>query len=121
MALDDLDFSVSEDWEQFAKENPSHLFIPEFAKDETGNEFLRGRGFPNIYRVIDDDKLIYECIQCNGKIRISVIIHPKFEDSKINYYEEHIPFCPNCEDLPKPQGDATCSIPGGSYDPSLVR
>lgn len=118
MKLDDLKFEMDESWKEFSEENPAYKFIPEFADTPEGTSFLRGHGRSTVYKVIDDEKLHYECTTCESPILMAMYDHPMLEDGKIDHYEEQVPFCPNCEDLSKTDG-ATLFM--GTFNPREAR
>ncbi len=105
-----LEFKVNDEWEKFSKENSWAVFIPEFAKDEQGNRFMRRKGSSFVYRVIpegDDYKCI--CANCDSEIMSATIAHsiwdglfPCSGSGQCEY--EYVPYCPKCEQIPDFRG-----------------
>lgn len=110
--IEQLDFKVNEEWAEFAKENPWASFIPEFAKDSSGQEFMRARGRSVSYKIVfEDDKRnqAYRCAKCNGEILSARVAHPIWDSpfpmsgsGRCHY--ENVPYCPTCEKEPNFHG-----------------
>jgi len=111
--LDKLEFSATDNWEQSAKECPWLAFIPEYARDENGQqEFMRARGRTQVYRLIKREangSEEHECATCNSPIMSATIAHsiwdspiPMSGSGKCHY--EGVPYCPKCEEKPKFHG-----------------
>jgi hypothetical protein len=107
-----LDFKVNEEWEKAAKENPWKEFIPTFAIDEKGNEYMKGRNRSVAYKAKKVDKngsTRYECAECQRPIMDATIAH-SIHDGPVpgsgsgRVHNEHVPYCPNCEEKPKFHG-----------------
>ena len=112
--MSELDFRVDEEWAKFARENSFASFIPEFAKDSTGQEFMRKRGSSVAYKIkteSEKEERIYECSQCGSEILDAKVAHPIWVWDGIfplsgcsrNLYEL-VPYCPKCEEKPKFSG-----------------
>ena len=108
-----LDFKASEEDVEFARENSWVSFVPEFAEDFDGNEFMRAQSRPSfIYKVRSVDtegNRTYECTLCSNIVANARVVHP-IQDGVFNKsgggkakYEE-IPYCPVCEDKPVSPG-----------------
>lgn len=98
-AIESLEFSVSEEWQKFAKENPWAACILETAVNSEGEKFARRKGNNIVYRVTDDG---YKCVQCNSVIIAKRVAHPIWDGpfpmsgSGRCHYED-APYCPKCE------------------------
>ena len=113
IATKQLEFSINEEWTQFARENPWASFISEFAKDSTGQEFMRGRGRSVAYKIKAENakgEQTYECSQCGGEISGATVAHPIWDgpfpmsgSGKCHY--ETVPYCPKCEKQPDFHGN----------------
>ncbi len=111
-ATEQLDFKVNQEWIRFARENSWVSFIPEFAKDSNGQEFMRGRGRSVVYKIkTENDKgeQTYECAQCGGGIIGARVAHPIWDgpfpcsgSGRCHY--ERVPYCPKCEKEPSFDG-----------------
>jgi hypothetical protein len=105
-ATEQLEFSVSEEWQKFAHESPWAACILETAKDSKGQEFARKRGDKVVYRVTEDG---YACVQCNSEIMAGRVAHPIWDGpfpmsgSGRCHYED-VPYCPKCEKEPNFHG-----------------
>lgn len=109
MTNQQLDFKINEAWKRFKEKNPWLAHIPEFAEDSEGNFFMRDHRRKVIYRAVDPDSenLVYICNSCNADIEYVTVAHPlhkiHFSESSKSYYEK-VPYCPNCEKKPSPNG-----------------
>lgn len=105
-----LDFKVNEEWVQFERKNDWASFIPEFAKDSSGQEFMRGRGHSVVYRIkTKKGEQTYECAQCGEEILDAEVAHPIWDgpfpcsgSGRCHY--EAVPYCPKCETKPSFNG-----------------
>jgi hypothetical protein len=101
-----LEFSVSEEWQRFIHENSWVSFVPESAKDSDGVEYLRKKGSETTYRKTDDG---YRCTTCDSEIISGRVAHPIWDGpfpmsgSGRCHYEE-VPYCPKCEKEPNFSG-----------------
>ncbi len=110
--LSTLDFRVNGDWEIFGRENPWASFIPEFAKDSDGNNYMRPHGRQIVYKIVNEDdkgKQAYECAQCESKILATSIAHPIWDgpfpcSGSGQVHNEQVPYCPKCESVPNHTG-----------------
>lgn len=109
---EDLDFRVDQEWLEFKEENPWKVHIPEFARDEGGQEYLRSLGKEPIYKIIHDEhgNETYECNECNTTILAAKIVHaiqdgPFPRPGKGQVFYEDVPYCPKCELEPDFHGD----------------
>ncbi|MBI3334778.1 hypothetical protein HYZ97_04800 [Candidatus Pacearchaeota archaeon] len=100
-----LEFKINEEWERFARENPWASFIPEFARDTEGQEYMKGRGRSVIYRIRTEREQTCECTNCKGKIVSKTVAHaiwdgpfPMSGSGRCHY--ENVPYCPQCEKEP---------------------
>ena len=77
-AIEQLEFKINEYWAQFARENYWVSFIPEFAKDADGQEFMKGRDRSVVYRIKTEnekEEQTYECTKCRGEILSEIVAH----------------------------------------------
>jgi uncharacterized protein with PIN domain len=106
MAKENLEFSVSEQWQKFARESPWASFVLETAKDTEGVEYHRRRGSDKVYRISEEG---FRCIDCNSEIKVVRVAHPihdgpfPLSGSGRCHYEE-VPYCPKCEEEPNFHG-----------------
>ena len=104
--VEKLEFSVSPEWQKFARESPWAACVLETAKDSKGQEFIRRRGNNLTYRKIAGG---YQCIQCDSEIQAGRVAHPIWDGpfpmsgSGRCHYEE-VPYCPKCEKEPNFDG-----------------
>jgi len=112
-AIEKLDFRVNQEWADCARENPWLDFVPAFAKDSKGQEFMRGVGRSVAYKIKTEDakgKQTYECGQCGGEVMATNVAHPIL-DSPIccsgsgRVRNEQVPYCPKCETRPRGSGE----------------
>ena len=101
-----LDFSVTEEWEEFARENPWSAFIPECAKDSDGAEYLRRKGNNFAYKKTAEG---YECTDCGSEIMSAIVIHPIWDGPFLGSgsgrcHNEKVPYCPKCDEKPSSSG-----------------
>lgn len=94
-----LDFSVSEEWQKFARENPWASCILETARDSKGQEIIRRKGNNVAYRKTDDG---YMCVQCDSQIMAGRVAHPIWDgpfpmSGSGRVHNEEVPYCPKCE------------------------
>jgi|SRR3989344_6231996 len=112
MAIEHLEFSVNEEWKKFQEKNPWVSFIPEFAKDVDGQEYMKKKGGSVAYKIIKEDvkgNQIYECAECGSKIMGATIARPIWDgpfpgsgSGRCHY--EKVPYCPKCEVEPNSSG-----------------
>lgn len=101
-----LDFKVNAAWKEFAGRNPWAAFIPEFAKDSSGQRYMRGRDRTIAYKIKDmPGKQTPECAQCGGEVLAAKVAHPVHDglfplsgSGECRY--ETVPYCPRCEVKP---------------------
>jgi hypothetical protein len=114
MAVEDLTFQTTKEWEALLKRNPWRTFVPEFARDASGQGFMRGRGRKVIYRVVSENQgnQEYVCNTCGSEIQGVSVAHPIQDgpfplsgSGKCAY--EDVPYCPKCEQKPNFHGAAT--------------
>ncbi len=106
MLAEQLEFKVTSEWEKFARESSWAVFIPELAKDENGQEYLRKRGSSLVYKANGDG---YLCASCNSEIQEANVAHPIWDgpfpmSGSGNVHIEPVPYCPKCEQRPKLNG-----------------
>lgn len=101
-----LEFSVSEEWQKFGRENPWTSFIFETAQDSNGVEYCRKEGSKIAYRKIEGG---LECVGCGSEIKAGRVAHPIWDghfdtsgSGKCHY--EDVPYCPECEKEPNFRG-----------------
>ena len=118
-----LEFSVNEEWQKFAKENHWASFILETAQDSNGVGYHRKKGSQIAYRKIEDG---FECVECGSEIQVGSVAHPIWDgpfpmsDSvKCNY--EQVPYCP-IWDGPFPMSDSVkCNYEQVPYCPKCEK
>jgi len=101
-----LEFSVSEEGEKFARENFWTSFIIEIAHDSNGTEYHRKKGSKIVYKKIKDG---FECVECGSEIMAGKVAHSIWDgpfsmsgSGKCHY--EDVPYCPKCEEKPNFNG-----------------
>ena len=103
-----LEFSVDEEWLEYLRKNLWASYIPEFAKDSNGNEFMRVKGRSVAYKVVSEDeqgRQKYECAECGQTILSAKVAHTirdglfRLSGSGEVHYES-VPYCPKCEEEP---------------------
>jgi hypothetical protein len=107
MAIGQLEFSVTPEWDEFAKDNPWAAFIPEYAVDERGQKYMRKRGSSVVYKIEGDESCV--CASCNSEIEGATVAHPIWDgpfpmsgDGRV--HNEEVPYCPKCEKKPNFHG-----------------
>lgn len=110
--INQLEFSVNAEWKKYAQENPWLAFLPEFAKDTNGQEFMKGRGRSVAYKIKHENEKgeqTYECAQCGGEILSAKVAHPIWDgpapmSGSGQCHYESVPYCPKCEKEPSFNG-----------------
>ncbi len=104
---EELEFSVNKEWAACEKENPWLAFVPEFAVDSNGQQFMRPRGRSVVYKVVTEDgnNQTYECNDCGSEIAGTTVAHSVWDgpfpgSGSGRVQNETIPYCPKCEDKP---------------------
>ncbi|MEA3329988.1 MAG: hypothetical protein U9Q06_04565 [Nanoarchaeota archaeon] len=104
--IEQLEFSVSEEWKKFARENSWASFILETARDPDGVEYHRKKGSQIAYRKVEDG---FECVECGSEIQAGRVAHPIWDgpfpmsgSGKCHY--KQVPYCPKCEKEPNFHG-----------------
>lgn len=109
MGDESLDFRVDK---EYAKKNPWASFVPEFAKDSTGQEFVRCKGRSVAYKIVTENEKgeqTYKCASCGGEILTATVAHPIWDGpfpgsgaGECKY--EGVLYCPKCEKKPESNG-----------------
>ena len=107
-----LEFAVNEEWKKWHSQNSWAVFVPEFAKNARGEEFMRRVGGSVAYKMIKEDekgKQDYACANCGSEIMGAKVAHPIWDSpipcagsGKCHY--ESVPYCPKCEQEPNFHG-----------------
>ncbi|MBN2420840.1 hypothetical protein JXB27_01020 [Candidatus Woesearchaeota archaeon] len=112
MTLDTLVFSMNKEWEEQLKLNPWLAFVPEFAKDSNGQEFMRGKGRTVVYKIVEENdkgEQKYKCATCDSDIKGATVAHPIWDgpfpmSGSGQCHYEQVPYCPKCEQIPSSSG-----------------
>ena len=105
MTKEDLEFSVSAQWQKFARESPWASFILETAT-AGGIEYHRRRGSDKVYKKVGDG---FQCVSCSSEIQTGRVAHPIHDgpfplSGSGRYHYEEVPYCPKCEGEPNFHG-----------------
>jgi DNA-directed RNA polymerase subunit RPC12/RpoP len=101
-SVEQLEFSVDKEWQQFARENPWACFIPETALSPEGLEYIRKKGSKIVYRKAENG---YVCSTCGSEILAARVAHPIWDgpfpcSGSGRCHNEDVPYCPKCEKKP---------------------
>ena len=101
-----LEFSVSEEWQKFGRENPWTSFIFETAQDPNGVKYHRKKGTQIVYRIVGNG---LECVECGSEIKAGIVVHTIWDGNSGTSgsgkcYHEDVPYCPKCEKEPNFRG-----------------
>ncbi|MBU0456844.1 MAG: hypothetical protein KKD75_01745 [Nanoarchaeota archaeon] len=97
-----------------AKKNQWLAFVPEYAKDSSGQEFMRPRGRSVVYRIVSEDaegNETYTCNDCGSRIISATVAHPVWDGPSSfkgsgggSCQYEQVPYCSKCEKKPTGSG-----------------
>lgn len=114
-----LEFKVTAPWAKFEEQNSWAAFIPETAKDASGQTFMRAKGRSVVYKVKSEDEkgsASYECAQCGNEILSATVAHPIHDgpfplSGSGECHYEAVPYCPRCEKKPDFHGTPVTARP----------